>query len=367
MTILLTGATGFLGSRLCAALLRRTDREIVCVVRAGDARQAEERVRGLLRAQDPAVAASRALRCVPGDLTGDDLGVGGPAYEDLLRSVEEVYHCGASVNMAAPYEHLAPVNVGATARVVEFCRSGRGKRLHHVSTLGVFLAGRASGRAAVHERTAPSAQTCGRIGYPRSKFDAESLVAEAAAAGLPVTVYRPGLVLADSRSGASPDDDFVARLYAASVLTGSHPRCLSSIPVMPVDCAAEVIAELSLRPDERSGPYHVMLPQPLPATELFDWARSFGYALAEVSPGEWRAALKAHSRSRAALAMRVLAIADHILGLSENSRLPDYRCDAVTDTLRRLHWQDRLLGPDYFAPMFRSLIDRHVLPPVHQP
>lgn len=377
MAILLTGATGFLGSRLCAALLRRTDREVVCVVRATGAGHAEQRVRGLLRTQDPEVAASRALRCVPGDITGDGLGMGRAEHEELCRTVEQVYHCGASVNMAAPYEHLAPVNVGGTARVVEFCLRGRGKRLHHVSTLGVFLTARESGRPEVTEAIRPSPETSGRIGYPRSKYEAEALLTEAAAQGLRVTVYRPGVILADSRSGACPADDFVARVYAAAVLTGCHPRCLSRLPVVPVDHAAETIAELSLRPAPRSGAYHVMLPEALPAAELFDWARSFGYPLVEVPPATWHAALKAHGRSRAALAMRTLAIAEYGLGLSEDRRMPDYRCAAVTDAVtgavtgavRQLGGQAGLLdqsglfGPDYFTPMFRTLVDRQVLPP----
>ncbi|QNP68839.1 SDR family oxidoreductase [Streptomyces roseirectus] len=69
MSVLLTGATGFLGSRLCASLLRRKDREIVCVVRAPTVAQADERVRSRIREQDPDVAGSARLNCVPGDIT----------------------------------------------------------------------------------------------------------------------------------------------------------------------------------------------------------------------------------------------------------------------------------------------------------
>ncbi|WP_189960000.1 SDR family oxidoreductase [Streptomyces alanosinicus] len=322
-----------------------------------------ERVRGRLWAQDPAVAASKALRFAPGDLTGDGLGMDRARYDRLSRTVDEVYHCGASMNMAAPYRHLASVNVGATARVVEFCRRGRVKRLHHLSTLGVFLAARESGRPEVDERTPPSAQTCGRIGYPRSKFEAETLVAGAAAQGLPVTVYRPGLVLADSRSGVSPADDFVARLHAAAVLTGCHPLSLSRIPVVPVDYTAEMIAELSPRPAPTAGAYHVLLPEARPAVELFDQAKDYGYPLVEVPPDTWRAELKARGSSRTALAMRTLAIAEYILGLSKHRALPDHRCEAVTDVLRRLGRHERL-GSGFFTPMFRSFIDRNVLPPL---
>ncbi|MGW3645728.1 SDR family oxidoreductase [Streptomyces sp. NPDC000878] len=106
--LLLTGAMGFPGSRLCAELLHRTDRDVVCVVRAASAREAEERVRAALRAQAPQVAASRRLRCVAGDIARPRLGLDTAAHETLYRAVSEVHHCGASVNTGHGYDAAPP-------------------------------------------------------------------------------------------------------------------------------------------------------------------------------------------------------------------------------------------------------------------
>ena len=84
MTAVLTGATGFVGSRLCAELLRRTDRDLVCFVRAGTEAEATERVRATLRKQDPDVADSPRLRGIPGDVTA--------GLPDEVPGVTDVYH-----------------------------------------------------------------------------------------------------------------------------------------------------------------------------------------------------------------------------------------------------------------------------------
>src|SRR5262249_24500279 len=73
--VLLTGATGFLGSRLLPELLARTDAELWCLVRAEDAARGVERVRAALTANGLALPNTDRLRAVPGDLERPQLGL----------------------------------------------------------------------------------------------------------------------------------------------------------------------------------------------------------------------------------------------------------------------------------------------------
>ncbi|MER5936592.1 thioester reductase domain-containing protein [Streptomyces sp. NPDC001928] len=359
--LLLTGATGFLGSRLCAELLRRTHRDIACLVRADSAEDAERRVRARLQRQDSDVASYGLLRCVPGDFTRPFFGLAAGAWRQLGRQVTEVYHCGASVNMAAPYEYLEPVNVDGTARVLEFCQAAGVERLHHVSTLGVFLSARRTGMRVVGEDAVPSAATCSEIGYPRSKYEAELLVLQAAARGLAVRLYRPGVVLADSRSGACPTDDFTARLLAAMVASGVFPRTGNVLRTVAADHAAQQIAALSLAADADGVAFPVTGPEPFPTTEFWHQARSFGYRIQATTPVGWSAALKAQGPRRPALAMRALGISRYLLGLDEDAVLPDFGCEPTTRLAADLGVVSPPMDTAYFARMFTHLIEHGVI------
>jgi nucleoside-diphosphate-sugar epimerase len=140
------------------------------------------------------------IELTEGDLTAAGLGV---RSDDLLEDVAEVWHLAAVYDLAVDPETARRVNVDGTARVLEFCRSRRRfHRLQYVSTCYV------SGR---YEGTFP--EDCLAAGqdfrnhYESTKYEAELLVRAAMADGLPATVYRPGIVVGDSRTGETQKFD----------------------------------------------------------------------------------------------------------------------------------------------------------------
>ncbi|HET9169916.1 MAG TPA: thioester reductase domain-containing protein [Actinospica sp.] len=366
--LLLTGATGFLGSRLCAELLRRADgREVVCLVRADTPAHAERRVRQRLAAQDPDVADSPRLRVVPGDVTAPRLGLPRDRYFELVAGVTDVYHCGASVNMAGSHRRLAAVNAAGTSRVIELCEAAgqaESKRLHHVSTLSVFLAARGTGWDRVPEHAMPTERTCGGFGYPRSKYDAEMIVAARTLRSLPAVVYRPGLILADSRDGAGPHDDFIACLFAAAIATGRFPETDNPLPVIAVDHAARMIATLSLTARTRPGldVLPVIQPEPVRVRDLADQLRCHGYEVAAANEAEWLSALKRSGDERSTRAMRALTISRYLLGLSPDTRLPDLECAETAQACADAGIIAPPMDHDYFSRALRHLREHAVIP-----
>ncbi|GAA2689788.1 thioester reductase domain-containing protein [Streptomyces lunalinharesii] len=357
MAVLLTGGTGFVGSRLCAELLRRTDGAVVCLVRAEDVAGAEQRVRSALKGvdEDEDVAVSPRLRAVPADLSADRFGLSEHTYRQLADEVDAVYHCAASVHLAASYERVAPVNVGGTRRAIEFCTTGTPKHLHHVSTLGVFLAAREAGLPRVIESTEPTFRTCGSFGYLRTKVGAERAVMTAAADnGLAATMYRPGLVLADSRDGAAPVNDFTTCVLAAAIVTGCYPTALGSLPASTVDHTAQAIAALSLAPGAAGSVFHVMRPKPLPMRELFERACEHGHRLREVTAQQWRDALHAHRANPWARAAHTLEICTYTLGLTLECRPPEVDGDVTALAAAAAG----VVVPETDATYFRRLLTR---------
>lgn len=359
MTVVLTGGTGFVGSRLCAELLRRTDGLVVCLVRGEDAVAAGRRMRAALAAVDEEAAASPRLRTVAADLSADRFGLSDAVYQRLAREAEAVYHSGASVHLAAPYERVAPVNLGGTQRVIEFCTTGTAKHLHHVSTLGVFLAAREAGLERVDESTTPTLRTCGPFGYLRTKVEAEHAVATAVGKGVAATVYRPGLVLADSRDGAAPANDFTTCVIAAAIVTGCYPTALGSLPASTVDHTAQAIAALSLAPGTPGNVYHVMRPEPLPMRELFDRAREHGHRIREVTTRQWRDALHAHRDNPWARAAHALEICTYTLGLTPERRPPEVGGEATAHATAGAGVRAPGTGATYFRRLLTRLEQDH--------
>jgi len=142
--VLLTGATGYLGSYLLRELLADRDRQVTVLVRGGDDRTARARlgenlchyfgceIAGALR-DDP------RLTVLAGDLRRDDLGLSPHAHDRLTDNLQAVFHCAANVKHFGHYWEFEADNVAATGRLLKLAarRSANPADFHLVSTLSV--------------------------------------------------------------------------------------------------------------------------------------------------------------------------------------------------------------------------------------
>lgn len=170
MKVLVTGATGFIGSYLAARLVQHG-----CHVRA------------LVR-PDGRAEHVRSLGCEPvrGDLRNE------ASLRSAVRGVNRVYHLGAAVGGC--WEQYRAVTVEGTRRLLRLSLRAGVDRFIHVSSLAVYRMGDIPENAVIDEsrQLEPSPE---RVGfYCRSKVEAERLVAGFQQRGLPIVVVRPGLV-----------------------------------------------------------------------------------------------------------------------------------------------------------------------------
>src|SRR5262249_17249187 len=137
--ILLTGATGFLGAFLLDELLRETDAQIVCLVRANDADQGRERIAHNLQQYglDHPDFEQRVV-AVPGNLEQPLLGLSSVEFDRLAEEIDVIYHNGAVVNLIYPYSQLRAANVGGTREILRLATKVRPKPMHYVSTFMVL-------------------------------------------------------------------------------------------------------------------------------------------------------------------------------------------------------------------------------------
>lgn len=244
-TVLVTGATGFLGAHVVAALLAHSAVTVACLVRAGSPQRAHDRVVQALLAHGLDGDAAR-IEGVPGDLALPRFGLPEHAWRELARRCDVVCHNGGVVHFAAPYERLHPANVGGTLEALRLAALA-GAPLHAVSTLGVFL-GTAHRGTRVTERDAPGPPDGLSGAYEQTKWVADRLCREARDAGMAVTLHRPARIGGHGVTGRANPEDYFSRLLTTFVQTGCVPDLAHTEDVWPVDHLARGIARLLLAP-----------------------------------------------------------------------------------------------------------------------
>ena len=265
--ILITGFPGFLGSALLPRVLKRAEGDTaVCLVQAKFADLAEERRREIER--DHPDTAGR-IRLVEGDITEAGLGLDNGAG----RSVREIYHLAAIYDLGVTREAGMLVNVEGTRRVLEFAEEcGALERLQYVSTC--YVSGRWAGVFA--EEDLEKDQSFNNY-YEETKFLAEVDVQRAMRSGLPATVYRPAIVVGDSRTGATQKYDgpyAMIRLIMRQPFIALTPvvgdPTMVRVNVVPSDFVVDAIAHLSGLSASGGKVYQLCDPSPLTVDELLD-------------------------------------------------------------------------------------------------
>jgi long-chain acyl-CoA synthetase len=275
--VLLTGGTGFLGTHLAHRLIGETDHGIVALVRAGDQ---EEAARRLSRAwwdfPELAGAIGDRVEVLRADVCEERLGLDEDAYRSLVGRLTHIIHTAADMRLDGPIDELRRANVQGTANVLELARAVHADhgltRLSHVST--AYVAG--SRKGPVPEDTLTDEYGFSSP-YELSKYEGELLV-KGAKAELPISVFRPGMVVGHSRTGAIKTFNtlyFPLRLYLTGKLRILPMRSSLKVNLVPVDYVADAVTKLTFMPEAEGLNFHLTAPwEQLPtAKELLGFTR----------------------------------------------------------------------------------------------
>ena len=108
------------------------------------------------------------------------------------------------------------------------------------------------------------------------------------ARGLPVTIYRPGRITGDSRTGQGEPDDAIWKFIVQIIKSGLAPAIEITVDMTPVDFASRAIVHLSAQPNSAGRTFHVVNPRPTSWAALGDFVRARGYPLRTVSVAQWK-------------------------------------------------------------------------------
>ncbi len=272
-SILFTGFPGFIGMRLLPRLLElKPAARVSCLV--------QEKFLGTARQSVEALEAAHShlrgrLRLVTGDITVPGLGLEPNESKALREGVAEAYHLAAVYDLAVGRELAQRINVLGTTNVLEFLAGAKGfDRLHYVST--AYVSGNHKG---TFRETDLDVGQGFKNHYEETKFLAE---VEVARSPLPRTIYRPGVVVGDSRTGETGKFDgpyFVLRAMERLPSPGLFIRLGKgdgTVNVVPVDFVVEALCRLSAAEVSRGKTYHLTDPRPHGPVEI---ARMFAQGL----------------------------------------------------------------------------------------
>ena len=276
MPILFTGFPGFLGTALLPRVLTRdATAEAVCLVQPRYAPLARDRAAALERAD--ATLRGR-VRIVEGDIVQPDLGLA--AEPRLADQVSEIYHLAAIYDLSVPRDVAMRVNVDGTRHILAFARRARAlQRLHYVSTC--YVSGRYDGRFT--EEMLERGQRFNNH-YEETKYLAEVEVQGAMREGLPATIYRPAIVVGDSRTGETQKYDgpyfaiqWLLRQPRLALMPVVGDAARYDFNVVPRDFVVDAIAALSGMSRTVGRVYQLADPAPLTVDALLrELARATG-------------------------------------------------------------------------------------------
>jgi thioester reductase-like protein len=338
--VLLTGATGFLGSEVLDRLRSRTNARITCL--------AHRRIP--LR--------DGRVDFVAGDLTQPHAGLSDADWKQLAASVDCICHSGASINWVGSYQALRAVNVLGTRELLRLAFEAAAA-FHFISSISVCYG---SNQRLVNESfDALEEIESLHFGYAHTKAVAESLVREAAERGLHARIYRPSFISGDSRTGRFNPDDMLTALIAGSIRMGAAPDLDWQLDALPVNTVADLIVGLSATP---APTFHLVHPRPRHWRECVLWMRLYGYDVRLMPYREWTARLReeAASPGHPLRPLRSFFLDEHENGLTipelheetRRSRLDAGRSAALISTLEvDVAPLDAELLDTYFAAFIR--------------
>jgi len=187
MQYFVTGATGFIGKRLVKKLLERKGAVVYFLLR----KESESKVAGLR-----AYWGSSTARAIPvfGDLTARKLGVAADEVKKLKGQIDHFYHLAAVYDLGADEESQIAVNIDGTRNTVEFAKAIDAGHFHHVSSIAA--AGLYEG--VFREDMFEEAENYEHP-YFLTKHESEKIVRKECK--VPWSVYRPAMVVGDSKTG----------------------------------------------------------------------------------------------------------------------------------------------------------------------
>ena len=260
MAIFVTGSTGYLGSYVAAGLFAAYRDKLNLLVRAKNEEEARERLWTSLQLhlgfREFYDYVSSRVRIFCGDLTSERFGLADDEYHALVDTTDSIIHCAASLNRKSERQCLN-VNLRGGLEVIQLARRAQNRnglrRYSHVSTVAV--AGKRRNEV-VSEDAAIDWARSDYDPYARTKKFGEHMIHQLLA-DVPHTIFRPAIVLGDSRHEQTSQFDMVQAFDVLVRLPVLPLRSRDKIDIVPANYVSKAIVTIHQKAEPAHGIYHL--------------------------------------------------------------------------------------------------------------
>jgi|GEM_PF-190145 len=301
-SVLLTGATGFVGAQLLHSLLIGTQDSIVCAVRAPSEGTAHQRLHKALAQQglhhDDLY---KRVQIILVDLEQPRLGLTASAFAHLADNIKAIIHNAANTSVMRDYQSLRAANALSTGELLKLA-AVNATPFHLISTIAVAPQSTRTTESGTTENNVLEENFIAihsglRDGYQQSKWVAEQMAAIAQQKGYAINVYRLARVTGTAESGYVNPKDLVWSTLQAGLPIGELPALEISEPWTPVDNIAQFITSHSLtKPGE--GVFNLTPEQPITFFQLYQWLADTGAKIETKPLPDWCAEVKQKGRTQ---------------------------------------------------------------------
>ncbi|MBQ7667756.1 MAG: amino acid adenylation domain-containing protein [Clostridia bacterium] len=262
--VLLTGATGFLGSHILKELLDTTDSTMYCLIRSNKEKSSLERLKDTMKFYFKDKINYNRIKVLDGDITEDYLGLSEKEYDELGKDIRTIIHTAALVKYYGDYSDFERINVGGVANVIKLAKKYDIK-LNHISTIGIsgsYLVDCDKKGLILTEKDLFVGQNYKENVYVHSKFEAEKLIIQEEKNGLKATVFRMGNLTGRNSDGQfqkNMNDNAFNNIIKTVVLLKTVPESLmdTDVEFTPVDLAAKSLLKIAATKESTNRIFHI--------------------------------------------------------------------------------------------------------------
>lgn len=276
--ILVTGATGFLGTQILRKLIGKNI-EIMVLVRGKTYEKALNHLkRSWMEWPELLEVIGGKIKLIKGDLTKPCLGIERKVYDQLIKNLCYIINCAADLRLNASLDELRKINVQGTYHLIELAEKAHEDHgfgcFVHIST--AYVAGKREG--SISEEYL-SDEYGFSSNYEESKYESELVVRSSK---IPQAIIRPGMIVGDSKTGYIKTFNTIyilLRLYLNQKLRVVPVDSSLKINLIPVDYVAEAVDKITFDKRSEGKTYHLTAPYEFLPTikELVEFLNKWAY------------------------------------------------------------------------------------------